>query len=123
MYEFHYKYIGRKFNNNDKLLFTDKDGLVYGIETNYVYEDFYGNENLFDFSNYPEDSNIFDPVDKNVIGKMKDEVKRKIISEFVELKLKMYLLVIMGSEEIKKAKVVNKNIVENTRQRICSCFV
>ena len=123
MYEFHYKYIGRKFNNNDKLLFTDKDSLVYGIETNYVYEDFYGNENLFDFSNYPEDSNIFDPVDKNVIGKMKDEVKRKIISEFVELKLKMYLLVIVGSEEIKKAKVVNKNIVENTRQRICSCFV
>ena len=55
MYEFHYKCIGRKFNNNDKLLFTDKDGLVYGIETNYVYEDFYGNENLFDFSNYPED--------------------------------------------------------------------
>ena len=54
---------------------------------------------------------------------MKDEVKRKIISEFVELKLKMYLLVIVGSEEIKKAKVVNKNIVENTRQRICSCFV
>ena len=115
MYEFHYKYIGRKCNNNDKLLFTDKDSLVYGIETNYVYEDFYGNKNLFDFSNYPEDSNIFDPVDKNVIGKMKDEVKRKIISEFVELKLKMYLLVIVGSEEIKKAKVVNKNIVENTR--------
>ena len=29
----------------------------------------------FDFSDYPEDSKVFDPVNKKVIGKMKDEVK------------------------------------------------
>ena len=33
---------------------------------------------LFDFSDYPEDSKFFDPVNKKVIGKMKDEVKGKI---------------------------------------------
>ena len=42
MYEFHYKYIGRKCNNNAKLLFTDTDSLVYEIETNDVSEVFYG---------------------------------------------------------------------------------
>ena len=33
-----------------------------------VYEDFYKNKNLFDFSYYLEDSNIFDLVNKKVIG-------------------------------------------------------
>ena len=29
MYEFHYKYIGTKYDNSAKLLFTDADSLVY----------------------------------------------------------------------------------------------
>ena len=37
MYEFHYKYSRRKYNNHAKLLFTDTDGLVYEIETNDAY--------------------------------------------------------------------------------------
>ena len=40
MCEFHYKYIGIKYNNRVKLLFTEIDSLVYEIETNDVYEDF-----------------------------------------------------------------------------------
>ena len=64
-------------------MFTDTDSLVYEIERDNVYEDFYVNNNLFDFSDYPEDSKFFDSVNKKVIGKMKDEVKRKKASEFV----------------------------------------
>ena len=30
-------------------------GLVYKFEIKDVYEDFYGNKNLFDFSDYPRD--------------------------------------------------------------------
>ena len=56
MYEFHYKYIGTKYDNIPKLLFTDTDSLVYETKTDDVYEDFYENKNLFDFSDYPEDS-------------------------------------------------------------------
>ena len=48
MYEFHYKYIKSKFDA--KLLFTDTDSLVYEIKTENFYEDFYGDKNLFDFS-------------------------------------------------------------------------
>ena len=66
MYEFHYKYIKSKFDA--KLLFTDTDSLVHQIKTEDVYED----KNLFDFIDYPLDSNFFDPVNKKVIGKMKD---------------------------------------------------
>ena len=32
---------------------------------------------FFDFGDYPDDSNFFDPVNKKVIGKMKCEVKGK----------------------------------------------
>ena len=68
MYEFHYKYIGRKYDNCAKLFYLQTDSLVYEIERN-VYEDFYGEKNLFDFSDYPKDSKFFDPVNKKVIEK------------------------------------------------------
>ena len=45
-----------KNNDGANLLFTDTDSLVYEIETKYVYEDFYGYKNLFDFSVLPRDS-------------------------------------------------------------------
>ena len=99
------------------MLFTETDSLVYEIETNDVYEDFYESKSLFDFSNYPQDPNFLNPVNKNVIGKMKDEVKGKIIIEFVGLKSKMYSLIVTGSEEIKKAKGVDLNIVKNIRHK------
>ena len=37
------------------MLFTDTDSLVYEVETNGVYEDFYEYTNLFDFSDYKKD--------------------------------------------------------------------
>ena len=110
MYEFHYNYIKRKFNAN--LLFTDTDSLIYEIETKDVYKDFYTDKNLFDFSDYPQDSKFFDLVNKKVIGKMKDEFKGKIISEFVALNSKMYSLIPVDGREIKKAKGVNINVAK-----------
>ena len=83
MYEFHYKYIGTKYDIYAKLLFTDIDSLVDEIETDDAYKDFYENKNLFDFSDYPEDSKFFDPVNKKVIGKKKDEFRGKIISKLL----------------------------------------
>ena len=75
-------------------MFTDTDSLVYEIETDDVFDDLYKNKNLFDFSNYPKDSKFLDLVNKKVIGKMKDEVKGKMISAFVGLKSNMCSLVI-----------------------------
>ena len=62
MYEFHYKYFKKKFRVD--LLFTDTDNLVHKIETDDAYEDFHENKNLFDFSDYPQDWNFFDPANK-----------------------------------------------------------
>ena len=67
MYEFHYKYIKNKFDA--KLLFTDTGSLVYEIKTENVYEDFYLDKDLFDFSDYPSYSKIFHSVNKNLLTK------------------------------------------------------
>ena len=72
---------------------------------------------MFDFSDYPQDSKFCDPVNKKAIGKMIDKFKEKIITEFVGLKSKMYSLIAESSEEIKKAKGVNKNVVKNIRHK------
>ena len=68
MYEFHYRYSKNKFDA--KLLLTDTDSLVYEIKTKNVYENFYLDKDLFDFSHYPLNSKFFDPVNKKVVGKM-----------------------------------------------------
>ena len=62
MYEFHYKYSKSKYNI--KLFFTDTDSLVDEIEIDNVYEDFYEDKYLFDFSNYTRESKFFDLVNK-----------------------------------------------------------
>ena len=40
MYDFHYNYIKKKYNNRARLLFTDTDSLTYEIEAEDVYKDF-----------------------------------------------------------------------------------
>ena len=49
---------------------------------------------------------------KKVIDKIKDELKRNIISEFVGLKSKMYTLIDVDNEGNKKTKGLNKNVVK-----------
>ena len=89
------------------MVFTVTDSLVYQIKAEDVYENFYQDKNFFDFTDYPLNSKFFDPVNKNVIGKMKDEFKGRMISEFIGLKSKMYSLI---GAEVTKAKGVNKKI-------------
>ena len=72
------------------IYYSQTHSLVYEIKTEDVYEDFYKDKNLFDFSDYSLNSKFFDPTNEKVIGKMKDEFKGKIIREFVRLKSKMY---------------------------------
>ena len=67
------------------MLFTKSDSLLYEIETEDAYEYFYEDKNLFDLSDYQWDSKFFDLFNKKVIGKMKEEFKEKIISEFIGL--------------------------------------
>ena len=86
MYGFHYNFVKKHFDV--EFLFTDTDSPTYEIKPECVYEEFFKHKHMFDFSNYPKDSNFFDQTNKKVIGKMKSE--GKVIGEFVGLKPKMY---------------------------------
>ena len=71
MYLFCYRFIKKHFNA--EWLFTYTDSLTYQIKSEDIFEEFIKHKDLFDFSNYPKDSKIFDELNKKVIGKMKDE--------------------------------------------------
>ena len=75
MYDFHYNFI--KNNFDAKLLFTDTGSLTYEIKSENVYEEFFKQKNLFDFSNYSKDLKFFDETNVTV-------------DEFAGLKSKMY---------------------------------
>ena len=93
MYEFHYDYMRSRYGSKFNLCYMDTDSFVYEIES----EDFYGNiakdlEKRFDMNQYSKDDKRPLPIGKNkkVIGMMKDELDRKIMTEFVALRAKMY---------------------------------
>ena len=48
---------------------------------------------------------------------MKTELKGKIIGEFVGLESRMYSLVSVDGEEVKKTKRANKSVVKNIRHK------
>ena len=100
IYRFHYEYVKNKFDA--KLLFSDTDSLVYEINRKDIYEKSFQDKELFDFSHYPVNLKYYDPKNNAVLGKMKDEFKGKIISEFVGLKSKMYSLISADDDEVSK---------------------
>ena len=53
-------------------------------------KNFFKWKDLFDFSNYSEDSKFFEKTNERAIGKTKDEFEGVIATEFVGLKSKMY---------------------------------
>jgi hypothetical protein len=70
---------------------------------------------LLDTSEYPEDHTLYSTKNKKVIGKMKDELKGKIMKEFVGLRSKMYAYKIANRSkeiEVKKAKGIKKSVVQ-----------
>ena len=111
MFDFHYNYIRKKYGDKAELLFTDSDILMYLIQTQDVYKDFSKDvKRKFDTSGYPENhpSGIKTGVNKEVIGKFKDEAVGRQITHFVGLRPKLYTYKIEDKGETRKAKGVKK---------------
>ena len=91
MYDFQYNYIKKKYNDRARLMFTDTDSLTYEIEAEDVYKDFWNDKEMFDNSDYLENSQYYCNGNKKVIGKFKDEACRVPIVEFIGLKSKYFV--------------------------------
>ena len=115
MYDFHYNYIKKKYDNRAKLLFTDTDtdSLTYEMEAEDIYKDFWNDKDMFDNSDYPENSSYYCNVYKKVIGKFKDEAYGVPITEFVGLKSKMYSYIKDNEKGGRTTKGIKKNVIKN----------
>lgn len=116
MYDFHYNYMKKKYEENVEILYTDTDSFVYKI----MCEDFYADmkddiERYYDTSDYPENNVYGIPrMNKKIPGKMKDENNGDVMTEFVGLRSKMYSIRVrrMKHPVIKKAKGVKKYVLD-----------
>ena len=115
MYEFWYDYIKPKYKDKAKLCYMDTDSFVIHIETEDFYEDIaYDVARWFDTSNYEEVDKRPLPIGKNEkeIGLFKDELKGKIMKEFIALKAKTYAYLMDDDNEKKKAKGTKKCVMK-----------
>ena len=104
MYDFHYNYIKKKYDNRARLLFTDTDSLTYEIEAEDVYKDFWNDKDIFNNSNYLESSPYYFNVNKK-------SLENSI--EFIGLKSKMYSYVKDNEKGGRTAKGIKKNVIKN----------
>ena len=103
MYDFHCNFIKKTLMLNCCLLIQT----VLLMKSEDVHEEFFKDKHLFDFSNFSKDFKFFDPVNKKVIGKMKDVSEGKIDDAFVGLKSKMYSMKNIDDKKSNTAKGVN----------------
>ena len=111
MYQFWYDHLKNKYKV--ELVYTDTDSFIIHVETDDIYKDMLQNKNLYDFSEYPKDHPNYDIKNKKVLGKFKDELNSKIITEFIGLKPKMYSFKFIESNDIIneiKCKGIKKSI-------------
>jgi len=104
MYDFHYKYIKKKYGSKANLLFTDTDSHCYEIETEDFNKDISADvQDKFDTSNFTPNhpSGIPTGINKKVPGMFKDEAGGEIITEFVGLRAKLYAIKKLNGEEKK----------------------
>ena len=89
MYIFYYEVINKLWPNNEIIGF-DTDSFFLDIYTEDIYEDMKKISEHLDTSNYGKDHPLFSKNNKKVIGKFKDELGGKIMTELVFLRSKAY---------------------------------
>ena len=85
MYEFYYDYLNPRYKDKVKLCYMDTDSFILLIETEDFFKDIADDVNeWFDTSNYDKNDKRPLPIraNKKVLGKFKDELNKKIVTEF-----------------------------------------
>ena len=91
MYEFYYHKLQPYYNNKIKLHYMDTDSFILSIKTGDLIKDLEYFKNDFDFSEFDENHELYNSINKKVIGKMKIETSPIIeLDNFVALRSKSY---------------------------------
>ena len=115
MHHFYYDYLKPKYKENVKLMYMDTDSFVLEIETYDFYDDIkYDLKEWFDTSGYDKNMVLPDEyakianVNKKVIGKMKDELGKGYMTEFIALSPKVYAY---------KESRLNNSLIEHKKSK------
>ena len=114
MYDYYYNHLKVKYADRVKLLYTDTDSVIVHVQTDDLYKDMLESAAIYDTSNYPSDHPLYSTNNKKVIGKFKDELGGKQMTEFIGLRPKMYSYT--GEDSGKRAKGVKKSVLRKTIQ-------
>ena len=107
MHEFWYDYLKPMYQDNVKLCYMDTASFILQVQTESFYKDIgYDVDEWFDTSNYDENDNrpLKVGVNERVIGKFKDELGGKIMTEFCALRSKIYASVQLIDDKFKEKK-------------------
>ena len=112
MFEFWYDYIKSKYGDKVRLCYMDRDSFVMHIKTDDFYKDISNDvDRWFDTSKFNKNDNrpLETGKNKKVIGKFKDELGGKILTEFCALRAKAYSFLIDEYTDVdyEKNKIVN----------------
>ena len=109
MYEFWYDYVKPKCDEKRKLCYMNTDSFIVCIKTDDIYKDIAEDvETRFDTSNYELDRPLPKEKNEKVIGLMKDELGKKIMTKFVGLRAKTYSYLKDDNSEDNKEKGTKK---------------
>ena len=104
-YEFWYDYVKLKNGEKANLCYMDTDSFIVYIKTNDIYKDIAEDiDTGFDTSNYELKRPLPKGKNKKVIGLIKSELVRKIMTEFIGLEAKIYNYLTDNNDEYKKRK-------------------
>ena len=112
MFDFYYNTLKARYGENVRLLYTDTDNLIVKVDTEDIYADMSLNADLYDTSNYAPGHPLYSDENKKIIGKFKDELGGKVMTEFIGIRPKMFSYV--GEESGKRAKGVKKSVLKQT---------
>jgi hypothetical protein len=110
MYEFYYNKFNKQFPDNE-ILYGDTDSLVLNIYTVDLYKELENMKEELDTCDYPKDHPLYSLENKKVVGKFKDELNGKIMTEFIALRSKAYAFKLLN-EEKKKLKGMSKTTIK-----------
>ena len=117
MYDFHYNYIKKKYNNRARLLFTDTDSLTYEIEAEDVYKNFGTTKTCSIIATIWRAHHII----AISIKKSLENSRTKLVASRSLNSLVLSLRCILMSKIMKKgggtAKGIKKNVIKNNIRR------
>ena len=109
LYKFHYSEMKPRYGDSLTVICKDTDSLLYRIETDDLYMDMKNFAHLLDLSEYPKNHKLYDPTNKKVPLKKKDELNGLMLEEVVCLRSKLYSIKFSGGVK-QSAKGVQRSV-------------